>query len=132
MRLKHWLYTLLGVAVAAIAIYFAMNNQSSTIKTQLRDFAVEDTASVTKIFLADKADNTILLERQDDGTWKVNDTYLVRPDVINNLLGTINTITLRAPAFSYRTLTVYGRPFQATSPNQQYLSLTPGQVDPGR
>ena len=44
----------------------------------------------------------------------------------------LGTHHARPPAFSYRTLTVYGRPFQATSPNQQYLSLTPGQVDPGR
>ena len=41
----------------------------------------------------------------------------------------LGTHHARPHVFSYRTLTVYGRPFQATSPNMQHLSLTPRQVD---
>ena len=41
----------------------------------------------------------------------------------------LGTHHARPHIFSYRTLTVYGRPFQATSPNMQHLSLTPRQVD---
>ncbi|MFO7789666.1 MAG: DUF4340 domain-containing protein [Bacteroidota bacterium] len=63
----------------------------------LRDFAVKDTASINKIFLVDKDNNEILLERQADDLWKVNEKYTARKDLINILLETIRRIEVANP-----------------------------------
>jgi hypothetical protein len=73
-----------------------IERKHSTLKV-LRDFAVEDTASVDKIFLADKANNTVLLERQSEGKWEVNGEYPARKDFTNILLETIHRIEIANP-----------------------------------
>lgn len=64
-------------------------------KKELRDFAIEDTASVTKIFLADKANRQILLERKE-GHWMLNDKYEARQDAVDKLLKTMNGLVVKA------------------------------------
>lgn len=61
-----------------------------------RDFSVEDTAAVNKIFLADKQDQTLLLERQSDH-WTVNGEYTARKDFVNLLLSTFKRMEVSAP-----------------------------------
>ncbi|MEA3449235.1 MAG: hypothetical protein U9Q98_12440, partial [Bacteroidota bacterium] len=63
----------------------------------LRDFAVQDTAAVDKIFLVDKENNEILLERQNKDTWTVNEKYTVRKDLMDILLETIRRIDVANP-----------------------------------
>ena len=41
-----------------LTVYLYNTNSKSTIKEQLTDFAVKDTASITKIFMADKKQST--------------------------------------------------------------------------
>lgn len=97
MKKARLIYFGLGLAIMLGVIWIMNNNSTTTVDTQLRDFAVEDTSAITKIFLADKADQTILLERLEDNSWLVNGEYKARQDVVNNLLGTMKTLTLRAP-----------------------------------
>ncbi len=73
-----------------------IERKQSTLEV-LRDFAVEDTASVDEIFLADKANNTILLERQAKDKWMVNGKYTARKDFMNILLETIHRIEIANP-----------------------------------
>ncbi|MEN9523851.1 MAG: hypothetical protein RL065_2228 [Bacteroidota bacterium] len=61
------------------------------------DFAVSDTASIKKIFIADKANHTIILEKQKDNSWKVNSKYLVRKDAIQLLLQGIHDLKVNRP-----------------------------------
>jgi hypothetical protein len=82
------------LGIAAVILY--INNSGSTIKKELRDFAVEDTASVTRIFLADKNNQTITLDRKD-GFWTVNKNFIARRDLIDVLLRTICHLNVKAP-----------------------------------
>lgn len=92
--------TLLVVAAALLAItsYFIFSQTNGTIKRELRDFAVADTASITKIFMADKRGKSALLERKGVGEWTVNNKYPARQDAINTLLYTMKVIEVRSPA----------------------------------
>ena len=72
-------------------------NVNTTLKKDLRDFAVKDTAAIDKIFLADKAGATILLERESSGSWTLNKKYKPRPDAIQTLLTTINRVSVKSP-----------------------------------
>jgi len=62
-----------------------------------KDFAVLDTAAITSIFIADKKDNKVLLERQYDGTWILNKTYEAHKDVMHELMYTLFNMTVRGP-----------------------------------
>jgi len=88
----------IGILILGLsAVYLLSNDDSSTLKSENSNFATEDTASITKIFMADKADNTILLERQESGRWMMNGKYLARQDAIDNLIYTLKELKVRTP-----------------------------------
>ena len=84
---------LIGVS---IAIFFVRNYDS---QSTLRDFAVEDTASINKIFLANKSGSAVTLERKGNH-WTVDGKYTARRDFVNNLLTTIKKIEVSSPVSS--------------------------------
>jgi hypothetical protein len=84
------------VLLLIASVWFFLNNKKGTIKETLRDFAVADTASITKIFLADKENNSVTLEKAN-GIWKVNGRYNARPDAIQTLLETIKRVDIKEP-----------------------------------
>jgi hypothetical protein len=85
-------------AIVGIAfLIWKTKSTSSTIKGDLQDFAVEDTASIDKLFLADREGRTSLLERGEDGRWMLNGKNLARQETVANLLTTIKTLEIRSP-----------------------------------
>lgn len=87
---KILLVILLVIILIVIGIFVKENISS---KTDYRDFAVADTASITKIFLADKNNETVTLERKDS-YWTVNKDFIARRDFVNILLATIKDIEI--------------------------------------
>jgi len=88
---------ILIIAILAIgAAYLTISNRNGSIKKELRDFAVEDTSSVDKIFLVDKLNQTILLERQQ-GYWTVNEKHEARQDLVDLILKTLHRIKVKEP-----------------------------------
>ena len=86
------------ISLLIVTIAVVINrNAKTTLKKELRDFAVKDTASIDKIFLADKSGATILLEKKPSGSWTLNRKYSPRPDAIQTLLTTINRVTVKQP-----------------------------------
>jgi hypothetical protein len=94
---KNKLTLVVILVLSAVAGYLYFNNHTGTIKKELRDFSVKDTAKVTKIFLADNYGNTINLDRKSEGVWTVNDKYETRADAIKLILGTINQMEVKSP-----------------------------------
>lgn len=74
-----------------------LSRSSGTFKDREKNFAVKDTASVTKIFLADKKNKTILLERKRPGEWQLNGKYLARQSGVEILLETIKNLIPKYP-----------------------------------
>jgi hypothetical protein len=74
--------------------YLYQKNQLTSLKGADYQFAVEDTASIYKIFLADRMDNRITLERKDK-YWTVNGDKRARQTAIDNLLETIKNVQLK-------------------------------------
>ena len=87
---------LLFAALCIISILLYLKNTSSTLPKELRDFAVEDTAGISKIFLADKNNKTITLVRKD-GFWTVNELFSARKDLVDVMLKTICRLNVKAP-----------------------------------
>ena len=85
------------ILLGGAAAYLYFGEESGTLKKELMDFAVEDTAAIDKIFLADKAGHTITLDRIGNGKWTVNKKYVARWDLVNVLLKTIKLIEVQSP-----------------------------------
>jgi hypothetical protein len=82
--------------LGGVVIFLASRNSKSSMKKELRDFAIEDTASITKIFMVRKDNEQVLLTREGN-RWQVNGKYLARPDAIDNLLKTLNRVRVKSP-----------------------------------
>ncbi len=86
--------TAILVVIAAVLIW--NNRYLSTLEGESSDFQVWDTASVTRIYLADRRDHESLLERKESG-WTLNDTYKAHPKQVQNLLTTLYKIRVKMP-----------------------------------
>lgn len=84
--------TFLLSAAGAAAVYFTTSN--SSLKPELKNFAVEDTTDVDKIFLADKSSHQVLLTKEGM-RWRVNGKYYARQDMLSNLMDVIRRVTVR-------------------------------------
>lgn len=94
---KNALYITIMSVLAVTAVFLVTRYQKSTLKQELSDFAVNDTAAIDKIFLSDKDGYKLLLERKSGYVWMVNKSYEARPDAIKTLLETITQIRVKAP-----------------------------------
>ncbi len=61
------------------------------------DFAVKDTEKIGKIFLADRENNSILLERKGPKNWTLNEKYKADQPAVDELLRTIRLMSVKAP-----------------------------------
>jgi hypothetical protein len=88
---------LILVAVAAAAYFVISRKPWTTLKPELKDFAIKDTASVTRFFLADKRGNSVQVAKNENGVWMVNNMYKADVAKVNLLLATMHDVTVRNP-----------------------------------
>jgi len=87
-----WSKTLLALSMllvlAVIFIPIIDKNFKSTLKPELKNFALEDPEEVTEIFMATKNSTTsfVKLSLNDKGVWMVNDEFPAEPEKIKMLL----------------------------------------------
>lgn len=99
-RKKHLLILLISVAAIGI-IALVVAKHGSKDATFDQDFHVEDVETITKIYLADKANNHVLLERVADAdstadtTWTVDGIYPVNKGMMKLLLETLHDMRIR-------------------------------------
>jgi hypothetical protein len=92
----------LAVILIAIAtfIYIRNNNVKQGTMDDMEgaksDFAIKDTSSITKIFIADAQGVSVTLSKAKDN-WIVDDKYIARPDNIRLLMKTFSRIDVRYP-----------------------------------
>jgi len=92
--LKNKYILLITILLTVIALVLILRNSKTTINA---DFAVKDISTVTKIFMSDKSNNNVTLQRLDETKWLVNDKYPARDDGMETLLETIANLHVREP-----------------------------------
>lgn len=97
MNKKNRIILIIVVVLAAIAVFLVTNNKSTTFRSDVKGFAVKDTASVTRVFLADKYNRSVLLEKTGLGQWQVNGKYKARNSGIRLLLETMKNLAAKYP-----------------------------------
>ncbi|MFH1119448.1 MAG: DUF4340 domain-containing protein [Bacteroidota bacterium] len=94
---KNRIFLIIALLLAVVSAILVFNRSNSTLEAEVSDFSVSDTASVARIFMADKSDNKVLLERRQDGTWSLNGKYDAHVENVNSFLKTIGNIEVREP-----------------------------------
>lgn len=87
------------LALAAIAFYIGSSNQKATMGEEYTDFAIKDTASITK-FKITSLNESVTLERENN-QWIVNGKYIARPDAVKLILKTFNQIEVLYPVSDF-------------------------------
>ncbi len=79
--------------VGVVALVVALRgSRKATIK---QDYHIEDVASVTKIYMADKQDSEVTLTKVNDSLWMVDGRWEANLPVVNDLLSTLHDIRMR-------------------------------------
>lgn len=94
---KNRYIVLLVILLAIVAMVLVLTNSSNTFRRSMSDFAVADTATVTKIFMSDKNNNSVKLTRTESGNWVLNDNYPALKFNIDLMLKTMTDIQVKAP-----------------------------------
>lgn len=94
---RNLVYVLLLLLLLGLCYWLMNGRKFSTLKSELRNFSVADTAGIDKIFMADKAGNKILLEKQEAGRWLLNGTLEANRRRIDNLLEAIKLVEVKSP-----------------------------------
>ncbi len=87
---------LVGV-LSIIAIILIFQNRKGTLDRKMSEFAISDTATITRIFMADMKNNKVLLEKTSPGIWSVNNNFKANSFGVDLLLKTINNLAVKAP-----------------------------------
>jgi hypothetical protein len=73
-----------------------VTNSYTTLSKDVSDFSIQDTAAVTRIFLADKNNNEVLLQRSPEG-WLVDGKFTAQQAKISSFLKTLKDLEVRSP-----------------------------------
>jgi len=90
------------LAVLAVLAYFLLNEEaladiSGKENHDYKDFAIEDTTSIDKIFLSQSNGKRLLLTKDETGEWKVNNRFPARKDAVNLILKTVHDVQVLSP-----------------------------------
>lgn len=94
-RKKNILWIVIASIVLVVAIVLVLTQRSGTVDKSVKEFAVKDTAAITRIFLANAFGDESLLEKNETGQWLLNKKDEVINHNINDLLGAIYNITVK-------------------------------------
>ena len=76
-------YLFIGIIILLLLLLWKLRTNKND--TTAYDFAVTDTSSITKIFIADRQGNSISLDRAEKN-WQINDVHKVRKNAMEIIL----------------------------------------------
>ncbi len=94
---KNKLSIIITAVLLIVAALLIITQTQTTNKKDISDFAVSDTSNITKIFLADKQNREVLLEKQSNGLWRVNKEFLAIQTNVEVLLNTMLNLEVKNP-----------------------------------
>jgi hypothetical protein len=91
-------YIIISVIVlAVIALLLIFSRSETTFNRSLSDFALDDSANVTKIFMSDKNNNSVTLNRIGPGKWLVDNQHPASKFNVEMLLQTMLDLAVKYP-----------------------------------
>ncbi|MBM3936105.1 MAG: DUF4340 domain-containing protein [Sphingomonadales bacterium] len=90
-------YLLVFMVLATVTWYVWKNQNSGTLDPIDTNFAIEDTASVVRIFIADRKGQRLTLDRKKGGPWRMGSGQTPRPDAVFTMLQTLRRWEVKTP-----------------------------------
>ncbi len=94
---KNRIILFIALLMLLVAAFLVWNSSSGTLRKKLSDFSVKDTGSITKLFIADKHDKEVILNRIGKARWLVDGKNLAQQVKINFFLKTLADLEVKAP-----------------------------------
>ena len=94
---KNRITIIIFIVLAIVTIFLILQNRQGTLSTKLSEFAVNDTTTITRIFMADMSGNKVLLTKINPGNWVVNDEIKASQPVVGLLLKTMMSLAVKSP-----------------------------------
>jgi hypothetical protein len=91
------LIILVTLLVVGLVYYFLNKKPKGIDYKEIADFAIEDTASIDKIFIADRNNNAITLEKKGDANWIINGNKKADFSKVELLLQTVKNMRVLRP-----------------------------------
>lgn len=85
-----------SILLIIAAILWFTRSKGTFLRSE-SDFKLNDSSNVTRIFMGDKNNNSVVLSRQENGVWMVNDQYTAQKFSIDLLLKTMVDIEVASP-----------------------------------
>ncbi len=84
------------IILGAIGYYLVSSYSNSSSKIDIRDrqFAIKNPTDIYKIFISQRNGRKILLEKKESN-WMVQDSYIVHPNVIGNMLDLLGGLRMK-------------------------------------
>ena len=95
MNRKRVIYLTAILVLAALCIF--VFRKKIFKENNISDFAVKDTAAITRIFIADKNGHQSTLDKTPEGKWRVNGKYDVQGSKIQTLMDVIYRVSVKSP-----------------------------------
>lgn len=93
-RKKNIIIVSIAVVLAIVAVWVALRGLRTATFEQ--DYHIEDISSVCRVYISDKENNNVLLERNDaDSTWLVDGKYEASQPMVDLMLETLHTMRIR-------------------------------------
>lgn len=114
---------IIAILVVIAATLIANNRYLSSLRSEASDFTVYDTASITRLFFADKSGNQVVLER-DGSAWSVDKKYRANQNMVNEMLYTINRMRIKMPVSIKKSDNIITR-MSSTNTKVEVYQMTP-------
>jgi hypothetical protein len=85
------------VLLVLVALFIVLTQSRNTFRQSGSNFKLDDSATVTKIFMGNKNNYSVVLKRVSQGQWMVNDKYPAQKFSIDLLLKTMVDIEVSQP-----------------------------------
>jgi len=91
------LQLLIALVLVAGVAYWLISRQPWSTMGELKDFSIKDTSSITKMFFADKRGHSVLLQRDENNVWMVNNKFVADLAKVQLMLATMHDVEVRNP-----------------------------------
>lgn len=95
MDKKKLIFIFILFDILGIALYFIFFYNKGTINKSETDFSVKDTTQISKVLIIYNTD-TLAVERSEN-KWMVNNTFEAKPEVLKQMVSTLQLIQLKSP-----------------------------------
>lgn len=97
MTRKSLLLLLTALILGAAGLYFSLSGKQGSLQERDRNFRLPQDADVVRIEMQEKNGAKLLLEKNAEGIWHVNQAFRANESAVRELLGTLRHLNVRLP-----------------------------------